>query len=55
MEVLLFALSSREVVTFYWDDNFSWAPAALPKYELSSRPERSAVERPAVLSTSNES
>jgi hypothetical protein len=32
--------------------HISWALAALPKYELSSRPERSEAEGPAVLSIS---
>jgi hypothetical protein len=32
---------------------FSWALASFPKYELSSRPERSEVEGPAVLSISH--
>jgi hypothetical protein len=40
------------IIPNYPDDNFSWALAPLPKYELSSRPKRSEVEGPAVLSTS---
>jgi hypothetical protein len=40
-------------VTFFRDDNFSWTLAALLKYELSSRPERSEVEGPTVLCTSH--
>jgi hypothetical protein len=35
-----YPLSSREVVSFYRDDNFSWALGSLLKDELSSRPKR---------------
>ena len=45
-----YPLSSREVVTFR-DDPFRGHSDLLPKYELSSRPKRSEVEGPAVLST----
>jgi hypothetical protein len=34
---------------------FSWHSHPVPKHELSSRPERSEVEGPAVFSTSNQS
>jgi hypothetical protein len=44
---------NSRVCTLRRDDNFSWALAPYPKYELSSRPKRSEVEGPAVHPTSH--
>ncbi len=44
--------ASLGVCYFFRDDDFSWALESPTQNELSSRPKRSEVEGPAVLSTS---